>query len=127
LKGIISMDEQHFMFQQLLTDSNVINAGARHTSQADCQVRIKRGRLDTSFSAISLLEGIRARRAQGQSLYAIAADLNKQGFTGRCGGRWYASSVWMYLQRRSFLESESFPRETYEIKPSQGRGERQRE
>jgi hypothetical protein len=89
------------MLQQLLTDSNVINAGARHVSQDNGQGRMKRNDLSRRFSAHSLLEQISARRAEGESLYVIAAELNRQGFTGRHGGRWYASSVWIYLQQIS--------------------------
>lgn len=96
------MDKRYFMFQQLLKDSNAIAARLRRQSQLHDDHAGMRG--DTSFDSVPrlcLLENIHARRAKGESFASIAAELNKQGFTGRYGGRWYASSVWTYLQRWS--------------------------
>lgn len=95
------MDKHYFLFQQLLKDSDAINARAGHSPRQDDHRRMKRGGSAASLPALCLLERINARRARGESFASIAAELNKQGFTGRYGGRWYAGSVWAYLQRRS--------------------------
>lgn len=96
------MDNRYFMFQQLLRDSNAITGSiGRHSRRHDDRVRMKGGAAGAAGPMLCLLENINARRAKGESFASIAADLNKQGLTGRYGGRWYASSVWTYLQRWS--------------------------
>lgn len=46
------------------------------------------------------LATLAARRANGATYAAIAADLNKRGIRGRYGARWYSASVWKLLNRR---------------------------
>jgi hypothetical protein len=108
-KGSISterrptVDKYYFMLQQLVRDSDAI-AGRlrRHYSRHHSEhVHMKGDTSGDSVPKLFLLENINARRAKGESFASIAAELNKQGVTGGYGGRWYASSVWMYLQRWS--------------------------
>ncbi|OWW18161.1 hypothetical protein AYR66_03115 [Noviherbaspirillum denitrificans] len=88
------------MFQQLLKDTESI-ARDRHSRLHDRALRMKPAAPAATRQVLCLLESIHASRAKGESFAAIAAELNKQGLTGPYGGRWYASSVWHYLQRRS--------------------------
>ncbi|WP_147376887.1 recombinase family protein [Noviherbaspirillum saxi] len=89
------------MLQQLLNDSAARSAPDRHWRQNEDRAGMKRRENDTPVASAGLLESINAQRARGESFASIAAALNKQGFSGGYGGRWYASSVWAYLQRRS--------------------------
>lgn len=50
-----------------------------------------------------VIEGIRIRREQGQSLAAIANSLQQEGIATKTGGRWYPSTVKAILERREKL------------------------
>jgi hypothetical protein len=58
-----------------------------------------------TIPASGILERINDGRAKGESFYSIAAALNREGLSGRYGGRWYGSSVWAYLQRSARYKS----------------------
>lgn len=94
------MDKPYFMLQQLLKDYKALNARGGDALHGGEKILVRRRNSGISFPALSLLNKISAEREKGQSYAAIAAALNKQGLTGRYGGRWYASSVSRYLQRR---------------------------
>ena len=95
------MDKGHFMLQQLLNDSVVRSSPDRHWRRREGRDGMNRKEIAMSVPASGLLESINMRRSRGESFASIAAALNKQGFSGGYGGRWYASSVWAYLQRHS--------------------------
>jgi hypothetical protein len=56
-----------------------------------------------TVATAGLLGQINERRVGGESFSSIAAALNRKGISGNYGGRWYASSVREYMQRRSQL------------------------
>ena len=90
----------HFMLQQLLRDSVAGSATERQWRYGGGSPDTKRGENAARSASKALLESINARRSRGESFASIAAVLNKQGISGAYGGRWYASSVSAYLQRR---------------------------
>ena len=89
------------MLQQLLDNSIASSAPACRWRIDEHRKGIYPGDVSTPVAISELLESINARRARGESFASIAAALNKQGVSGRYGGRWYAGSVWAYLQRRT--------------------------
>jgi len=91
-----AMDKGHFMLQQLLDDS-----GHRRWRRSEARAAMPPNENMRPMPASGLLESIHARRSKGESFASIAAALNKQGCSGGYGGRWYASSVWAFLQRHS--------------------------
>ena len=90
------MDKGRFMLEQLLNDSRH-RRWRRNEDRAAMPPDENMRPMPTS----GLLESIHARRSRGESFASIAAALNKQGYSGGYGGRWYAGSVWAFLQRHS--------------------------
>lgn len=59
------------------------------------------GRLVEVKHETEIVGDILRMREAGQSLGAIAATLNAQGIEGKCGGRWYASTVRYLIHRQA--------------------------
>jgi site-specific DNA recombinase len=59
------------------------------------------GRLIAVESEALVVAEIMQQRSQGQTLQAIATDLNQRGISGKQGGRWYPSTVKCILQRKA--------------------------
>jgi len=93
-----------FMLEQLLHDSVACSAVDHPWRNKDHRTGMKQRQIAVPAAAPGLLERINARRARGESFASIAAALNKEGFSGGYGGRWYAGSVWAYQQRHSQVQ-----------------------
>lgn len=59
------------------------------------------GRLEVVQAEAQLVAEINSKRASGETLQAIAGYLNERGIKGKQGGKWYASSVRVILQRQA--------------------------
>ena len=59
------------------------------------------GRLIAVESEALVVAEIMQQRSQGQTLQAIATDLNGRGITGKQGGKWHPSTVKCILQRQA--------------------------
>lgn len=60
-----------------------------------------RGRLKEVSREIEVVQRCLALRQGGASYRGIASELNKQGITGKQGGKWHASTVRYMLQRQA--------------------------
>lgn len=97
----MQMEIGDFMLEQLRRDSKLVAKRRYGWTSGDMDEGTMQLDSERAVSSASLLERISERRARGESFSSIAAALNSEGVSGRYGGRWYASSVRVYMQRRS--------------------------
>lgn len=86
-----------FLFEQLSMMSETVRASLAESGQRT----LLRERLRKETVERIIAVEISSRRLRGDSFGSIAQVLNDQGWKGRNGGRWYASSVRNYFFRKT--------------------------
>ena len=93
-----------FLFEQLL----ILSEAARTRSGEFKQRNFRRKRLGKECDERIVAADIASRRLRGDSFGSIAQVLNKQGWKGRNGSRWYATSVRNCFFRTRMLDGSDW-------------------
>jgi hypothetical protein len=102
------MDNNHFLFQQLLAFSAAQTCELRQDASQNMERKIPNGHAVLPAQRSSVVAWIAERRARGESFSCIAASLNAQGLRGANGARWYSASVRQYLHRHGIGDNKAF-------------------